>query len=390
MHPQKIYYLFQFLTSLGMTCIVTSYTPFLLSIGLSLSEVALINVGFWGIIIFSEIPTGIFADTKSRAWSLQVGTAFHAFGEMVYLTAHTFLTAFFAELIVGVGAAFLSGVQQAWITDALGKRNESYQLRRVFATGSAWRGMGALLGGVLGGVATAWFGLRAGWVLNAFFMMCALVLAIMKMNGHGEPEVRVTEREAFRGSFETLRRTPALQWATATAVAFGLVVPFNHYWSPFFVERVGQVNLVWVWIVLYGAVTCAGFAARRIKDNVGAEVHWLCGALLCAGVGFAFLGMTVGALVPIGMVIVHEFGRGAFEPLLDSFTQHRVPSSFRATYGSLQSLIGRIGFAGTLIAVWIGTRGLPNTVETMTVVLLIFGLLLAAAALWLWFFRPRD
>lgn len=389
MHPRTIYYLFQFFTSLGMTCIVTSYTPFLLSIGLSLSQVALINVGFWGIIVLSEIPTGIFADTKNRAWSLQIGTAFHALGEMVYFTARGFWTALLAELIVGVGAAFLSGVQQAWITDALEKRNESHQLRHVFATGSVWRGMGALLGGVLGGAAMVWFGLRAGWALNAFFMVCALVMALMKMNGHGEPEVRVSEREAFRGSFEMLRRTPSLQWATAAAVAFGLVVPFNHYWSPFFMERVGTGNLVWVWIVLYGSVTVAGLAARSIKNRANAERDWLCGALLCAGIGFAFLGATTGVIAPMILVVVHELGRGAFEPLLDSFTQHRVTSSIRATYGSLQSLIGRIGFAGTLVAVAFGTRDLPNTLETMMVVLLIFGLLLAAAALFLWLFRPR-
>src|SRR3989338_336825 len=118
MSVTKIYYLFTALMGLGMGATMTVYAPFLLSIGLSLGEIALVNALFWAIIIAAEIPTGMFADGRSRAFSLKVGMIFHGLGAILYLFADGFWSVALAESTLGIATAFMSGAQQAWITDA--------------------------------------------------------------------------------------------------------------------------------------------------------------------------------------------------------------------------------------------------------------------------------
>lgn len=64
-------------------------------------------------------------------------------------------------------------------------------------------------------------------------------------------------------------------------------------------------------------------------------------------------------------------GRGFFQPLTESFVQHRVHTSYRATFGSLQSFLGRIGFAVVPLVVWLFIADKPNTSATISLVWII-------------------
>lgn len=388
-NPRTTYYWFQALLTAGFTGTVTAYTPFLRSIGLSLSEIALINVTFWFTVIAAELPTGLFADGRGRGWSVKIGATIHALGAFVYFTAQGFWSALAGEVIVGIGGAFVSGALSAWITDALTRRGETGELRRVFATAGIWRGVAALGAGFLGAYVGAW-SLRTAWLLDAIFLAAAAFVAFHSMRDEGEPDERIPELEAFRKSVALLCSRPALQWGVAASVIFGLVVPFNHYWSLYFRAETSQIGLGLIWIVIYVTVTTSGFLVRHVRVPQGSEWHLIELVLVAAGLGLGGMGLASGLVIPISFTIIHEVGRGAFEPLIDSFTQHRMESSYRATYGSLHSLLGRIGFGLTLVGVWLGTHGLPNTIPTIRAVLLICGTLLAVFVLLLWLFRPRE
>jgi hypothetical protein len=123
--------------------------------------------------------------------------------------------------------------------------------------------------------------------------------------------------------------------------ALALVLPFNYYWNPFFQSRgVSLGSLGYVWIPIYGSVVVGSWLVRRGLLR-GSETKWLIVSVLAAGGGLALLGWLPGLMVPIAAAALHNMGRGAFRPLVDTYTQHRVESGYRATYGSLQSLIAR-------------------------------------------------
>lgn len=389
MHPARAYAWFTFLTGLGMACTVASYVPYLQNLGLSLAEVALLNAFFWAMIVVAELPTGMVADGKSRRWSIRAGILVQLIGMFSYALAHGFISALASELTIGIGMAFLSGAQQAWLVDALAKRGEQHRIGHAFGAAAATSALGMIVGGAAG----AWIGTmsyRLPWIAAGTIFSATLAFVFRELRNEGEPEHRVTELAAFRLAFRAVRNSGALIWSVFAAACFGLVLPFNHYWTLFFKERVGQAGLAGVWVPMYLALAVSGAALRFRGIRDGYEAAGLVAAISLTGFGLVFIGWPSGVVPAMGFVLIHEIGRGLFDPLLDAFTARRVESAYRATFGSLQSLLGKIGYAIVLVGVWFATRGLPTTSATIIRVWEVAGSLLVFAALSLWFFRPRQ
>jgi MFS transporter, DHA3 family, tetracycline resistance protein len=389
MDARRTYYLFTALSGLGMAATATAYTPFLQDIGLSLGEVALVNAIFWTTLIAAEMPTGMLADGKSRAWSLRCGVVLYGFGALAYLFAIGFWSAVFAEMLIAVGGAFLSGAQQAWIADALTREGAKEDLRKVFATDSVIRGTIMVFGGFMGSAIALTFGYRFIWVPFLFTGAIAFYVAKRFMNGKGEPLEYVSEMQAFKLSLKLLRGSRALLWVVAALIVFGAVVSFNHYWALYFLPKVGQWNLSYFWVAIYVGFVLAGMVARKLTIPLGQESKLIAGALALTGLGLLAAASPYLGIAASG-VVLHEFGRGFFVPLTDSFVQHRVHTSYRATFGSLQSFLGRIGFAIVPFIVWIGVEGKPDSPETISIVWMICAAFILLGAAVLYLIRPNG
>ena len=389
MSAARTYYLFFALQSLGIASTMTAYTPFLQGIGLTLGEIALVNAIFWTVIMLAELPTGMLADGRSRAFSLKLGGVFYALGALAYIFAYSFWTAALAEALIGIGSAFISGAGTAWIADALTREGRGSELRHVYATESLIRSVLMLLGGFIGSAIALWEP-RFIWVPFVLTALGASVVAHRSMNGQGEPLEYVSELEAFRLALASLRSSRALIWVVASLIVFGAVVSFNHFWALFFLPQVGQLGLAFIWPVMYLGVIGASLCVRRLTIPVGSESNIIVLSVAFAGAGLLGVAIAPGLLLAMPALLVHEIGRGFFQPLTDSFVQHRVHTSYRATFGSLQSFLGRIGFAVVPLTVWLFIADKPNTPATISLVWIACAAALLLGATALWFTRPRT
>ncbi|HBK34935.1 MAG: High-affinity glucose transporter SNF3 [Candidatus Uhrbacteria bacterium GW2011_GWE2_40_58] len=389
MNITKTYYSFVLFKDFGIAFTFASFVPFLLSIGLTYGEVALVNAIFAGTIFLAELPTGMLADGKSRAWSMRIGVWLWILGAFVYFCAQGFWTAAFADAILGIGSAFLSGARQAWITDALARYGRSSELRQVFATETMLRGIACVFGGSLG-VFLSLIHLRLIWLPAIFGPIISLVIAYKFINGDGEPIERITEKEAFKRSVILLRRSPSLLWVLGLLIVFGGVMAFNHYWAPYFEEQVGRASLAFLWPMIYGSCTFAGSVMRCVKTKVGQEGNIIVFALFLTGTSLLLVKFIPWIWMVVAFVAIHEFGRGVFAVAIDSFVQHRVESSYRATFGSLQSFIAHIGLALVPLIVWVALTGKPNTSETIEMLWFISGAIMAGVAILFFLFKPKD
>ncbi len=389
MSAARTYYLFFALIYIGMGSTVTAYTPFLQEIGLSLGQIGLVNAIFWTVLIVSELPTGMIADGRSRAFSLKLGAIFYGVGALGYTQATGFWSAAAAESLIAIGGAFVSGAGAAWIADALHREGRSDELRHVYATESLIKSGLMLIGGFVG-AAIALVDYRLIWVPFALSAPVAAYVAHRHMNGQGEPLEYVSELTAFRLAFAQLRRSRALIWVIGALIVFGAVISFNHYWAIYFKAQVGQMGLALIWPVMYLGLIGAAQLVRKARIPLGAEAKLIVLAVFVSGVGLGLTAMAPALLFSIPALVVHEFGRGLFQPLTDSFVQHRVHSSYRATFGSLQSFLGRMGFAIVPVVVWLSIEGKPNTPETIEWVWLACAALLILGSGALWFTRPSE
>lgn len=388
MHPSRTYVLYNLLMGLANGAIIGAYTPFLIKVGLSLAEISLVNLVCLGASIVMEIPTGMLADGKSRRFSVSCGAAIFALGTALYALANGFWIALAAEFLAGIGAAFVSGALSAWLTDSLRHRGEGESLRRVLAGGAAASSAATLVGGF----AIAYFLApeypRLCWLFSAAMVGLAFLVTRFAMDDSGEPLHRVSEFHAWRQSVSVLKKTTALKWVTAAAMCVGFVAPFNLYWTPLVSMASGPKAIAWAWIPIYGTVAAVSFAVRRRKTKFGNESGAISAALFFAGIGLVAFMAGDGLAFVVPAAVIHEIGRGMFVPLIETYTQTHVEEHYRATYGSLQSFLGKLGYVAVLLAVSLGAAGRGTKPTVIIGIVVVSGLGLVISSLVLWILRP--
>src|SRR6266849_9796875 len=87
-------------------------------IGMSLADVMTLQATFSLTIVLCEFPSGYVADRIGYRASMLVGGASWVTGWLVYAWAASFGTVVLAEMILGAGAAFMSGADRAllWVS----------------------------------------------------------------------------------------------------------------------------------------------------------------------------------------------------------------------------------------------------------------------------------
>lgn len=395
MHPKTMYYLLSATLAVGMGATCVAYGPFMGSIGLSYAEFSLVNFVFWTVVILAELPTGALADGRTRSWSISMAGMFYTLGSAIYFCASGVWSAMLAEATIGVASAFMSGAKQAWMVDSLKCQGLADEIlkratKKVFAMDKIVHGTIMLIFGVSGNWLAHTVGFRFIWLPLVFSGIFVWWLASFRMNSYGEPDKKLSGLEAVKRSFALLKQSRSLRWVAAALIVFGLVVSFNHFWSVYFNELFGAFSSSLIWLVMYPSVPIAGFLVRSRRILDGREEPGILAALLASGLGLALLPVVGGFAAALPMVVVHEIGRGMFEPLSDSFIHHRVESSFRATFASLQSLVGRLGFAISPLVVWLAMRGAPSNSASVAMVWIISGWLIVFGALALHWLRPRE
>ncbi|MFC1638768.1 MFS transporter [Patescibacteria group bacterium] len=389
MNPSTVFVLYRALMGLAIGFMATAYAPYCVSIGITLPEIALINAAFFAAIVLSELPTGLLADGRGRLWSMRVGVLVASVGFALYgLVIWEFWGALICEVLVGIGFAFMSGAEQAWLADELAARNQPDRLQASFAGGAMWFAVASIVSGLIGAQVSAW-NLQAGMICTAAVCVVKVLYTFLVMRETVGADAAATELSALRQSFGVLRAGRGLAWAMVAGGSYGLVLSFNHYWTLFFRAGVGQSGLGYVWALMLVSVAAGGWLVQRCPVREGREHLPIVGTMLLIGGGMAVCGLVPGMPLALGCLALHEVGRGAFQPLLDTYVQRRVESPYRATYGSLQSLVSRLCFVAIASAVWAITSGMPVDGRFIPVVWGVQGAVLVAVSLLLALFRSR-
>ena len=113
------FYLLSSIDRFGCSFTFAVYVTFLLSRGLSLLDVNLVNTVYFATILLAEIPTGAIADVYGRKLSYIVSNILVGLGFFVYGNSSSLFGFLLAEIVVAIGATCESGAYQAWLIDSL-------------------------------------------------------------------------------------------------------------------------------------------------------------------------------------------------------------------------------------------------------------------------------
>jgi MFS transporter, DHA3 family, tetracycline resistance protein len=325
------------------------------SVGMTPFQLVLIGTALEASIFLLEVPTGVLADTYSRRLSILLGIAFLG---LHYLATGLF-TVFWAHLLIqilgGFGYAFISGAQQAWITDEIGQENAAKAMLRVAQFGNVAGILGILAGMFLGSI-----NLVFPIVLGSTLMLALAGLLFFIMPENGFKPTPKEDRNTFQHMFGTfkdglhiVRSSRFLILVVGITVVFGAFSEsFDRLNEAHFLNTIGMPGnfspVIWFGFLSLLAiplnVVFGEFIRRRLDVNNSRAISR---GLLAAEAGivgcafvFAFAGsFWLGAMAFIILGLL----RGIRHPLQVAWINPHVESGTRATVFSMISQTDAIG-----------------------------------------------
>ena len=225
------YYLFQFFHNIAFFSPVI--VLFWQANGLSMTQIMLLQSIYSLGIVILELPTGAFADYFGKKKSLMIGSLLWTIGLIGYGFSHTFWQFAIGELMVGVGSAFISGADRAYIHELLkeiGREKEFMKVegkaRGVIQIAQA---VGNLVGGLIGSISLGLTLIATG--LSTFIgYLVGVSFPGIKKNRKREIKLLSNNQREHRIGEKNNR----LLWLTLFFATFnGLVWPLIFYSQPY-------------------------------------------------------------------------------------------------------------------------------------------------------------
>lgn len=362
---------------------------FVTVVGLNPFQLVLVGTTLMIVIMLSEVPTGIVADTYSRRLSVIIGAALIGAGFIVTAIPQ-FSAILVAQVIWGIGATFTSGALEAWIADELGGQN----LDAVYLRGTQVGNIGALAG-IAGSVALAGVQLSLPLVVSGVIGLALAAFLVFAMPEHGfRPQRRAGQsawgsaRQTLRTSTRLVRGRAALMTIMGITLFFGMQSEsFDRLWEVHFLAisafpaSVALTPVAWFGIIRAATLLLSTVVTGVVGRWFDTRSHHGLARMLAGITALVLAGMVVFGLaetfgVALAAYLVVALMRRLYEPLYLAWLSQHSPSAVRATILSLAGQVDAVGqIAGGPLF------GLLATALSTGAAIVVAGLVLAPALL---------
>ena len=343
-----------FVAGVGFYAWMPVFFTFLAS-RVSLREVLLLEAIYYVAIVALEVPSGWLSDRFGRRRVLVGAGAMLVGAYACFALADGFAALAIAQVSLAAGLALNSGTDTSFhlaCLESLG-RAEEYGPReaRLSSLGFAMGALSALVGGAL-----ALLDFRFAYVASG---LGALVAWLAAIGFHRDAPAGARGIGATVRACVSATRQRPLAWMLLVAVAatvsnhlpYELYQPFlervarTDAWSDAWASRTSAIAGAHVALVSVLALPVAA-VSERLAERLGLARHFVLSLALQAGIVLAMAAFSAPWVLAI--VALRSLPRALQDaPIRAAVTPHVHPS-MRATYLSLQSLAGRLAFAGVL------------------------------------------
>jgi MFS family permease len=357
---ERTYYAVSGLYTLAASLIWGVNTLFLLDAGLDIFEVFVANAAFTAGMVLFEVPTGVLADTRGRRFSFLLSLAVLAAGTGGYVAAAragsglgTFVV---ISVVLGLGFTFYSGAVEAWLVDALAAVGFTGSLDRIFSRAGMVTGAAMLLGTV-GGGALGEIDLAVPFVVRTALLLAVLVYSWRRLHDLGFEPRQIGWREVPAEMRVVAANSIAYGWSRPemrllvgmSFVELGVVNWAWYAWQPYLVELADSQAVWFVGVVaaLLSLSIMAGNAlVGRLSARCGKRTTLLGWGAGTAVVGSVLVGLATSAVFAVAAFLLIGLALGLIGPVKQAFVHQVVPSEYRASVLSFDSMIGNAGGVG--------------------------------------------
>ncbi len=337
-------------------------------IGLSLTEILLLQAIFSVATMVMEFPSGYFSDRFGYRFALTIASVMGITGWTTYTLAGTFSGVLLAEIQLGISYAFISGADSALLFETLKLegREEDYAFHDGRMT--AWAQGGEAFGAIGAGFLYAWLPL-----LPFFLQIGIWVLALLLCRRMQEPPVQQALQQgphlhqALAIARKAFADQPGLRYSILLAALLGLTSFYPVWLIQPHMQTLG-VPLAWfgpIWAVANLMVSLGSIISHRLQFHLGAR-GLLVLSLLMFVIGYLGLGLTQ-VVWGFAFYYILTLMRGIIGPFLRLALQKQSTRGERASILSLKSLTFRLGFVltGPLVGMLADNIGLHSTFLVM-------------------------
>ena len=354
-------------------------------IGMSLSDIMVLQAIFGATTVLLEFPSGYVADRLGYRSALITGAAFWLLGWIAYAMGTTFAAMVVAEVILGIGLAFTSGADSALLFVSLNAGGHSTHYGswegRVRAGAQVSEAVSSAIGGWLYTIAPR---LPFWSQLPVALAGLGTVVAASEVAAARRGERIAHLARAWHIIRHALVRHLRLRSAMALSVALGI----STYVAVWLIQPLMQLRGIppaWfgpLWAGAHLWLAAVSLSSARVAGAFGLR-RILLGCCLLAGVSYLGLGLSAasaGIIFYLGLMTV----RGLQGPILASVLQTDAPAEDRASVLSLNTLLFRL--ASVIVLPPIG--GLADRLG-IEFVLVLIGIVATGATLGAWLVFAR-
>jgi MFS transporter, DHA3 family, tetracycline resistance protein len=333
-------------------------------------QLVLVGTALETICFLCQIPTGVLADVFSRRLSVILGVFLLGTAFIIEGSFPNFVMILIAQSLFGVGATFMDGAEQAWITDEVGEEKVGH----VFIRATQISLIGGLLGAVLG-VSLGSIRLNLPVVFGGAMIVVLSIFLLLFMPENGFKQAAHSERQSwremgaiFRNGMRVVRRSTVLIIILSIGLFYGLFsegldrLSYAHFLTDFTFPTLGQFKpVIWFGILSIGGTLLTLAASEIVRRRVNTSNQGILVRVL-----FVINALLVGSLLAFGLAgnfflaVLAFWSIGVFRsmnrPIFTTWLTVNVDSKVRATVISMWGQVDALGqIAGGPPVGYIGT-----------------------------------
>jgi MFS family permease len=321
---------------------------------LELPDVLYLASIYFASVVVIEVPSGWFSDQFGRRKTLIAASIFLCVAYTLFLFANSFEGFAVAQVFLAGGIAFNSGTDTSFLLETTQELEEPETYPELEAKAMKFNFLGTGVAGILGGLAAIpdYRGAYALSLLGGIALLCITLRFKEPSNKHADNRLGFFRQVL---SCVGLLRNIRLLWLSVFAIYIIVInhIPYEFY-QPYLKELATQYEAVKVTPLLtsvhltFTMIVASFIASRsiRIRNKIGT------GATLLSAAGLQIAMMAIMHFfvsIPAAIAtLLRSCPRALMTAPLNAAVAPSVPASKRATFLSLQSLFGRLGFSITL------------------------------------------
>jgi len=330
----------------------------------TVAEVLALEAIYYAAVVLLEVPSGYFSDRVGRRPTLVIAASALVASYVGFAASDSFLGLAVAQALLAVGLAFNSGTDTSMHYASLAAAGLSQEFAQREARLASMTFTVGAVSAVAGGAAGA-LDLRLPYVISGVAAMVALAAALGMKEVDDSSLSGASPPGGFGGALRAcgrLVRAAPLAWLFGASVVGTVLnhVPYELYqpylarlpalpWGNTSTPLLAGLHVAAAWML--AAPVARRSAALRERWGMAALV------LVAMGIQVALIGLMAAWLHPVVAVLLlgRTLPRAMLDAPMNAAVAPRVPGPLRATYLSLQSLAGRLGFSVLLFMMSLAT-----------------------------------